>query len=100
MCTESLQIRTRINESLKICLEVRATAKEFIVVLSHTLLVIRILKRVCVRVCGAEDHRRVQAKERGTVRSAEPQVDQVAAEAVLSLLLRPRLPRPQPGLPV
>lgn len=70
--------------------------------MSHTSLYDQILKCVCfpMCVCCAEDHRRVQAEERGAVRSAEPQVDQVAAEAVLSLLLRPRLSRPQPGLPV
>jgi len=48
----------------------------------------------------AEDHWRLQAQERGAVRAAEPQVDQVVAEVVLPVLLRERLPRPQPGLSV
>lgn len=45
-----------------------------------------------------ENHWCLQAQERGAVRAAEPQVDQVAAEVVLPVLLWERLPRPQPGL--
>lgn len=47
-----------------------------------------------------ENHWRLQAQERGAIRAAEPQVDQVAAEVVLPMLLWEGLPRPQPGLPV
>ena len=48
----------------------------------------------------AESHRRVQAEGRGAVRPAEPQVDQVDAQAVLPVLLRPLVPGAEPGLPV
>lgn len=47
-----------------------------------------------------EDHRSLQTKERGTVWAAEPKVDQMAAEALLSLLFRPGLSGSEPGLPV
>ena len=47
-----------------------------------------------------EDDRRLQAKGRGAVRPPEPEVVQVDARRVLPVLLRSRLPRPQPGLPV
>ena len=39
-----------------------------------------------------EDHRGLQTQRRGTLRPAEPQVDQVDAQDLLSLLLRPVLP--------
>lgn len=45
-----------------------------------------------------EDHRRLQTKERGAVRPAEPQMDQMVAEALLSVLFRPGLSGPEPGL--
>lgn len=45
-----------------------------------------------------ENHWCLQAQERGAIWAAEPQVDQVAAEVVLPVLLWERLPRPQPGL--
>lgn len=45
-----------------------------------------------------ENHWCLQAQERGALWAAEPQMDQVAAEVVLPVLLWERLPRPQPGL--
>ena len=48
----------------------------------------------------AEDNWRLQAEERRALRPVEPQVDQMAPEVVLSVLLWPRLSGPQPGLPL
>ena len=48
----------------------------------------------------AANRRCLQAKERGTVRPPEPQVDKVDAQDVLPVLLRTRLPHSQPGLPL
>jgi len=48
--------------------------------------------------CCSENNRCVQAKGRGTIRSAESQVDKVDAEDVLSMLLRSRMSDSEPGL--
>jgi len=55
----------------------------------------------CVHVLPAwrlDNNRRVQAEGWRALRSVESKVDKVDAEDVLSMLLRPRLPYPQPRL--
>lgn len=54
----------------------------------------------CPLFTPTEGHRSLQAKERGTVWPAEPQVDQMAAETLLSVLFRPGLPGSESGLSV
>ena len=50
-------------------------------------------------VFRAENNRRVQTEERRAVRTVEPEMDEVAAQDLLSVLLRQGLPHTQPGVP-